>query len=123
MTPWSEESLLDPDTYQEFRIRMAKRIARFWSAYKSLGGRWAGYGAAAKGTVFAEVAGIGPDHLAYMVDSTPEKQGRFTPFGVPVVPPQRLVDDPVANVLIFPWNWEKEIGAKLPENVKVLTTR
>jgi SAM-dependent methyltransferase len=117
---WAEDSLLDPATYDSFKIRMDRRVARFWRQYRGMEGSWAGYGAAAKGTVFAEVAGIGPDHLAFVVDETPEKQGLFTPYGVPVVPPRTAMTD---NVLIFPWNFETEIRAKLPSEVKVLSTR
>lgn len=77
------------------------------------GARWVGYGAAAKGSMFAYHAKLGPAHLGYVVDETPGKQGRLTPYGVPIVPPERLAEDPPEGVLILAWNYATQIREKL----------
>lgn len=89
------------------RIRDAERWLRDVSAYHSLqaraehirfklhelindelraGRRLAGYAAPAKATTLLNFCGVGPDTLEYVVDTTPHKQGRYTPgTRVPIV--------------------------------------
>jgi SAM-dependent methyltransferase len=79
------------------------------------GGRWAGYGAAAKGHMFAYHAKLGPQNLAYVVDEGKDKQGRMTPYGVPIVAPEHMAVDPPDGVLILAWNYAPLIREKLRE--------
>lgn len=49
----------------------------------------AGYGASGKSTTLLNFCGIGPELVQYMVDSTPIKQGRYTPgTGIPIIDPK-----------------------------------
>lgn len=68
----------------------------------SRAGRLAGLGAAAKtGIVLNSIQA----DLSYVCDSTLYKQGTFVPgTEVPVVPPERLRDDPPDYCVLFPWN-------------------
>lgn len=77
------------------------------------GGRWAGYGAAAKAAMFAYHAHLGPEHLAYVIDETVAKQGQMTSYGVPIVAPEHLAVDPPDGVLILAWNYAPLIREKL----------
>lgn len=77
------------------------------------GRRWAAYSAAAKGAMLAYALGDVATRLAYVVDETPDKQGRLTPYGVPIVPPETLDVDPVDGVVILAWNYAREIREKL----------
>lgn len=70
-----------------------------------------GFGAAAKGTVLLNAAGI---RLDYIVDSTPYKQGKFVPgVKTPIYPEEHLLKDPPDIVLILAWNFKEEIMEKL----------
>lgn len=120
---WNEDALADPLTYADFRKQMETRVNKVRNALSSLHGRWAGYGAAAKGTVFAHVAGLNANHLAFVVDETPEKQGKKTPYGVPVVPLAEDTFDGISNVLVFPWNVLDEIKVKVPKGIRVVSTK
>ncbi len=52
--------------------------------------------------------------IAYVVDSDPHKQGRFTPVThLPIVPPQRLRAEPVDTVLVTALAYRKEILEQL----------
>jgi hypothetical protein len=49
-----------------------------------------------------------------VADASPHKQGCFLPGSrIPVVAPQRLLDDRPDVVLILPWNLREEIAAQL----------
>jgi SAM-dependent methyltransferase len=94
--------------------RIKDDLLRFLIDCKRAGRRVAGYGAAAKGNTLLNFAGIRPDLLPYVVDASPHKQGRFLPGShIPVLAPQRLLDDRPDVVLILPWNLREEIVAQL----------
>jgi len=105
------------DFYRQF----AQRVEAVTSGLRDLltrlrdrGERVAAYGAAAKGATLANASGIGPDLVAYVVDRNPAKQGRFLPgVRIPIVPPERLEEDPPDLLLIFVWNLLPEIRAQL----------
>ncbi|MEP6907272.1 MAG: class I SAM-dependent methyltransferase [Pseudoxanthomonas sp.] len=78
------------------------------------GRKVAGYGAAAKGNTLLNYAGVRPDLLAYVVDASPHKQGRWLPGSrIPVVDESTLREDRPDFVLILPWNLRDEIVAQL----------
>ena len=60
--------------------------------------------------------GIGPELIKYISDSTPEKQGRFTPGShIPVISPEEMHKSPLDYLVLFAWNHEKEILKKEAE--------
>jgi hypothetical protein len=108
--PWvtNESYLLDDAPWQRAVDVWDNRV----SVLKSLTatGTWAGYSAAAKGVVFTHAAQL---PLVYVVDETPDKQGKLTPHGIPIVPPEHLAVDPPDGVIILAWNYAREIREKL----------
>ena len=78
-----------------------------------------GYGAAAKGNVLTNYFGIGTNILDYIVDSTPYKQGLFTPgVHIPVYGESRIAKDRPDYILILAWNFADEIIEKEREFIK-----
>lgn len=72
-----------------------------------------GYGAAAKGNILTNYFDIGPEILDYIVDSTPYKQGLFTPGKhIPVYAESRLLIDKPDYALLLAWNFAEEIIEK-----------
>ena len=72
-----------------------------------------GYGAAAKANVLINYFGINNRTIDYMVDSTPYKQGLFTPGShIPIYSEDRIYETKPDYVLIFAWNFSKEIIEK-----------
>jgi 2-polyprenyl-3-methyl-5-hydroxy-6-metoxy-1,4-benzoquinol methylase len=71
----------------------------------------AGYGAAAKGNTFLNVAGIGPqDGIAFVVDRNPSKQNTLLPGShIPVLPPDEIVTRRPDYLVILPWNIAPEV--------------
>ena len=77
------------------------------------GRRVVAYGATAKSTTVANWCGLTPDHVAFVCDSTPEKQGLLTAKAhLPVVPPARFRCPYPEYALLFAWNHADEIMAK-----------
>ncbi len=71
----------------------------------------AGYGAPAKGNTLLNYCGVGPEvPLAFTVDRSPHKQGRYLPGSqIPVFAPERIIQDRPDYVLILPWNLRDEV--------------
>ncbi len=73
-----------------------------------------GYGAPAKGNTLLNYCGIGPELLAYTVDVSPHKQGRYLPgVQIPIYPPERIFETKPHYVLILPWNIKDEITTQM----------
>ena len=74
----------------------------------------AAYGAAAKGNTLMNYAGVRPDHIAFVVDRNPAKQGRFMPGSrIPIVGEERLREARPDDVVLLPWNLRDELVAQL----------
>jgi SAM-dependent methyltransferase len=72
--------------------------------------RLAAYGAPAKGSTLLEYVGLGPDDIDYIADRSPLKQGRVTPGSrIPIVAPDRLLEDQPDYVLLLAWNFADEV--------------
>lgn len=102
-----------PGYYRGFAARvedLGSRLKSLLDKLKTDGSRIAAYGAAAKGTVLLNTLGIGGDTLDYVADRSTYKQGRYIPgVRIPIVPPERLLDDMPDYVLLLTWNFADEI--------------
>lgn len=91
-------------------------LLRLLSDLKAQGKRVAGYGATSKSTTILNYCGIGPDLIQYICDTTPIKQGKFTPgMHIPVVPYADFKNNPPDFAVLFAWNHADEIMAKEKE--------
>ncbi|KPA10142.1 SAM-dependent methyltransferase [Candidatus Magnetomorum sp. HK-1] len=71
-----------------------------------------GYGATSKSTTVINYCGISSLHIEFISDTTPIKQGKFTPGGhIPVKPYQDFSKDYPDYALLFAWNHKAEIMA------------
>jgi SAM-dependent methyltransferase len=83
---------------------------------KKQGFRIVGYGASAKGNVLTNYCKIGPDVIEYISDTTPLKQGRYTPgMHIPVVNEERFHKDNADYAIILAWNYTDRILEKEKE--------
>lgn len=91
------------------------------------GKRLAMWGASHQGFTLASTSELG-EHLTYIIDSAPFKQGRFAPAShVPIVAPDHYFEDPVDAVLIVAPGYTDEIAGiiktKFGEKVETMTLR
>lgn len=109
-------------TYEEFAERVAYLKTDLNNTLKTLkkqGKNIIGYGAAAKGNVLTNYFNIGKETLDYIVDSTPYKQGLYTPGKhIPVQAENKLLEDMPDYALILAWNFVDEIMEKQQEYKK-----
>jgi methylation protein EvaC len=75
--------------------------------------RVAGYAATSKSTTIIQYCGLTREHIAFISDTTPIKQGKFSPGAhIPVVPYSHFQANPPEFAVLFAWNHAEEIMAK-----------
>jgi methylation protein EvaC len=72
-----------------------------------------GYGATSKSTTVINYCGITTEHVAWISDTTPIKQGKLTPGAhIPVRPYEEFLKNYPDYALLFAWNHAAEIREK-----------
>lgn len=108
-----DSGLNDLNTYRSFshKVDAAKASLRaFLEDAKLAGKQVVVYGAPAKGNTLLNACDIDGQLVAYAVDVSPHKQGRFLPGShLPIYAPEQLRATRPDYVLILPWNLEAEI--------------
>jgi SAM-dependent methyltransferase len=99
--------------FEDFADRIEELRDELWTLLRELkaeGHRIAAYGAAAKGSTLVNCFGIGGDVIDYVADRSEHKQGLYMPgVRLPIVPPERLLEDMPDEVLLLAWNFADEI--------------
>ncbi len=73
----------------------------------------AGYGVTSKSTTVINYCGITANHIAFISDTTPTKQGKSSPCAhVPIRPYENFVADHPHYTVVFTWNHIQEIMEK-----------
>lgn len=108
-------------TFDIFRSNVEQSRSKLIVLLKDLkaqGKRVAGYAATSKSTTILNYCGIGPDLIEYICDTTPIKQGKFSPgMHIPIVPYQTFKNNPPDYAVLLAWNHAEEIMAKEKEYV------
>jgi hypothetical protein len=97
-----------------FRVHYQREsLQRILRDVLSKGEKIIGYGAPAKGNTLLNFCDIGVETLEYIIDTTPEKIGKFTPgTHIPIIDPSNFKKDQPPFALMLAWNYEKEILLK-----------
>jgi methylation protein EvaC len=110
------QGLDDPRTFDRFRAQCdaSRRALRdLLDGIRREGRRVVGYGATSKSTTVTNFCGIGPEHVEFVSDTTPIKQGKLTPGShIPVRPYEAFAQNPPDYALLFAWNHAAEIFEK-----------
>ena len=101
-------------------LRFAKRVEenkrglfQLLSGLKKDGKTIAGYGAPAKGNTLLNYFGIDRKLLDFITDTTPAKQGLFTPGShIPICPPEAIIKNRPDYMVLLAWNYADAIIAK-----------
>lgn len=71
------------------------------------------YGATSKSTTVLNYCDIGPELISFISDTTPLKQGKFSPgMHIPIKTPDAIEQDKPNHMLLFAWNHMQEIMKK-----------
>lgn len=107
--------LTEAGTYQAFAQRVASSrtaLVQLLEGLKQDGKRITGYGATSKSTTTLNYCGIGPDIIDFISDTTPAKQGRFSPGRhIPIKPYEAFKNHYPDYALLLAWNHGEEIIA------------
>lgn len=113
------------ETYNQFAKNVEKSrimLVKMLKEIKAQGKRIVGYGASSKGTVVLNYCNIGKDMIEYITDSTPTKQGLYSPgMHIPIVSHEEFDKDNPDYALLLAWNYADEIKKKEKgKNVKFI---
>jgi len=105
-----------PESYQRFRSnceRSRDRLLALLTKLKLQGKRVVGYGATSKSTTITNYCGLTPDLVEFISDTTPIKQGKFSPGAhIPVRDYDAFSGQYPDYALLFAWNHSREIMEK-----------
>ena len=116
------ETLSNPTTYRRFAQEVERSLEHFCELVqteRSCGRRLAGYGAGGRGIMTLAMSGVGNEEMAYLCDMNSSIHGYYTPKShLPLVRPQRLLEDWVDEVIVFSFGYMQEITMELSEYTK-----
>ena len=101
------------ETYEKFKKsceESKKDLVELLEQLRKDGKRVVGYAATSKSTTVMNYCGIGPQHIEFISDTTPIKQGKLTPgVHIPVKAYDEFNNNHPDYALLFAWNHAKEI--------------
>lgn len=103
-------------TYDSFREKCEQsreKLVKVLNQQKDRGRKIAGYAATSKSTTVLNYCNIGPDLIEYVSDTTPIKQGKFSPgMHIPIRSYETLRNGYPDGFLLFAWNHKAEVMEK-----------
>jgi len=101
------------DVFRNDVERSREQIRQLLQDLSSRGKRIAGYGATSKSTTVTNYCGITPELVEFISDTTPGKQGKFSPgVHIPILPYENFAENYPDYALLFAWNHMEEIFEK-----------
>ena len=101
------------ETYRQFGRnvdRSSEQLLWLLRRLKQEGKRVVGYAATSKSTTVLNYCGISTDLIEFLTDTTPVKQGSFSPgTHIPVYSPEKFRDRYPDYALLFAWNHAEEV--------------
>jgi len=122
LTKEKAQGLNTPAVYDKFREsceHSRDSLISILKDTKKQGKRIVGYAATSKSTTILNYCGIGPDLIEFISDTTPLKQGKYSPGShIPVKPYEEFMEKYPDYALLFAYNHIKEIMAKEQSFIK-----
>jgi methylation protein EvaC len=106
-------------TYQDFANKVWNSkidLISILTKLKLQGKKIISYGATSKSTTVFNYCGIDADLIDYIIDTTPDKQGKYSPGKhIPIISPEEGFDDSVDVAFLGAWNFKDVILEKESE--------
>jgi methylation protein EvaC len=103
-------------TFEKFSRDVAQskiELKQLLEDLKKQGKRVVGYAATSKSTTILNYCGVGPELIEYICDTTPIKQGKYSPgMHIPIVPYEVFKMNPPDYAFLFAWNHLDEVMEK-----------
>lgn len=111
-----------PETFKRFASRIAgkkKRLMTLLDELKKDDHTIAGYGASGRANTMIQYCGITSEHLDFIIDDAPAKQGLYTPGShLQIRDNKALYNENPDYILLFAWSFYEEIAAKCEDYLK-----
>ena len=102
--------------YKKFAVRVKnskKELIKIFNRLKDDNKKIIGYGATAKSTTILNYCKINQNIIDYFLDTTKDKQGKFTPgTKIPILKYKGSIDYGVDYIFLGAWNFKEEIFKK-----------
>jgi len=109
------------ETFEQFKRNCEaskKSLIELLERLRAENKRVVGYAATSKSTTVMNYCGIKPEHIEFISDTTPIKQGKFSPgVHIPIKPYEEFANNHPDYALLFAWNHSAEIFANEQEFV------
>ena len=109
--------LFNEENWKAAQARMESLISAFEDLLLNIAntnGIACGYGAAAKSSTILNMTKVALGGMVSIADESTEKQGRYLPaMNIPIESPLEMFMRLPTDIVIFPWNIEKEIKSKV----------
>lgn len=106
--------------YSVFEAQVSAAYEKFRTHVRSLraaGKRVAGYGAGGRGVMTLAMAQLTADEVEFLGDQNPSFDGLYTPVThIPVVSPERLIQEQLTDIIVFSYGYIAEIRASLAKH-------
>lgn len=110
------EGVLDMAAWRSFgdKVReQRKQLREELGQLRAAGKKVVGYGASGKGQSMIQFCQLGPDDVAFIADKSTMKIGKLAPGShIPVVSPETMREYRPDVVVLFAWNFAKEIASQ-----------
>ena len=104
------------ERFSEDANKIKDDFIRTLAELKNKGVKIAAYGASAKGNVLLNYCGINKDTISFIIDDTPEKQGKLAPgVHIPIVDFSYLEKEKPDYLVLLAWNFTTELMSKTKE--------
>jgi SAM-dependent methyltransferase len=108
--------LLEITTFKNFTEKAEntkKNLTELLYSLKKQNYTIVGYGAPAKGNILLNYCNLDSTIIEYLIDTTPLKQGLYTPgTHIPVLHPNVIRENPPNYLLLLAWNYSESIISK-----------
>ena len=86
-----------------------KKLTDFIESARKEGKETWVYGASTKGNCLLQYANLGESSLRFAVERNPQKVGKMTATGTPIISEETMRTTPPAYLLVLPWHFRTEI--------------
>lgn len=105
------------ERYHQFAEDVQLTLMHFKNGLKSLKGRIAGFAASAKGSTLMNCAGVTSREIEYLIDDTPEKQGKYSPgVKIPIYSIDHMQEFPPDYMILLSWNFAEACMKRCRDN-------
>ena len=117
----SKSILYKDEIISEWQHEIKKNMMEFGNKikeYASDGKTIAGYGAPTKATLLSEISELGSSDISFIMEDNKLKVNKFMPGnGIPIVDTKELYNKKPDVIVIFAWNFSKDIIEKLKSKI------